>query len=83
MTCLDFVDFLIDYYEDRLGPEEKRIFDEHLAECDWCRAYLAQYRDTILLGRSSLACPEAASPPEPPEELIKAILAACVNPEAR
>jgi predicted anti-sigma-YlaC factor YlaD len=73
MTCLDFVDFLIDYYEGLLAPQERAIFDEHLAECSWCRAYLDQYRAALLLSKESYTEVDVG---DPPDELIQAILKA-------
>ena len=71
MTCRDFIQFLLDYVEDRLSPEEQLRFDAHLESCPDCRTYLETYGKTIEL--TKLADRDAI-PPEAPEDLIKAIL---------
>lgn len=52
-TCREVIDFLMDYLEGDLAPERRRAFDEHLAECPSCLAYLATYRATVALARGS------------------------------
>jgi anti-sigma factor RsiW len=73
VTCQQFVEFTAGYLEGELPADARRHFDEHLAICPDCVRYLAQYRDTIKVGR--LAC-EDALPPDVPEDLVRAILAA-------
>lgn len=58
-TCRDVIDFLMDYLEGELAPARRRAFEEHLAECPSCVAYLATYRSTIELARGA----EAPAPP--------------------
>jgi anti-sigma factor RsiW len=76
MTCRTFIEFLTEYLEGELSPAEKAEFEAHLAECPWCVAYLRTYQETVRLGKAALAEPETPVPPEVPEELIQAILAA-------
>jgi anti-sigma factor RsiW len=76
MTCRELIDFLLDYLEGTLAEVERARFDAHLAECPDCVAYLESYAATIRLGRAACAEPEAGPPPEVPEELVRAILAA-------
>jgi anti-sigma factor RsiW len=60
LTCQELVELVTDYLEDVLASGERRRFEQHLDECDGCRAYLAQMRTTIeLVGRLS---PEAITP---------------------
>ena len=73
MTCRDILDFLMDYDAGALTPRERALFDEHLAECPSCTAYLDSYRQTIRMGKALSA--EEASQAIPPE-LVQAILAA-------
>ena len=75
MTCQELVDFLGDYLDGRLPDREHRLFEEHLAECPDCVAYLAGYREAVRLGKVAFAAGQDI-PPEVPEELIQAILAA-------
>lgn len=52
MPCRELVELVTDYLEDRLSPRDKSRFEEHLAQCEACRTYLEQFRQTIrLLGR--------------------------------
>jgi anti-sigma factor RsiW len=76
MTCRTFIEFLTEYLEGELSPAEKAEFEAHLAECPWCVAYLQTYQETVRLGKAALAESETPVPPEVPEELIQAILAA-------
>ena len=71
MTCRDFIGFLLDYWEDRLDPEERRRFDQHLALCPHCEAYLESYRRTVDLAAAAF---DQEAPAEAPRELIDAIL---------
>jgi anti-sigma factor RsiW len=75
MNCREFTEFLDGYFDGNLPDAERDVFDEHLAECPDCRAYLQTYRTTVRLGRAAFA-PEAAAPADAPEDLIQAILAA-------
>jgi anti-sigma factor RsiW len=52
MPCRELVELISDYLEDRLSPIERGRFEAHLAECEACRIYLDQFRQTIrVLGR--------------------------------
>jgi anti-sigma factor RsiW len=52
LPCRDLVELVTDYLEDRLSPGDRARFDAHLAECEACRAFLDQFRETIrALGR--------------------------------
>lgn len=72
MICRDVVTFLIDYVEGNLTADEQQNFDRHLALCSSCRAYLRTYRTTIRMEKHAYT----AAPPDPPDELVEAILAA-------
>jgi anti-sigma factor RsiW len=47
IVCREFVEEVTNYLEGKLTEAEERWTDEHLAQCDHCRAYLAQMRSTI------------------------------------
>jgi anti-sigma factor RsiW len=52
MPCRELVELITDYLEDRLSPVDRIRFEAHLAECEACRLYLEQFRQTIrVLGR--------------------------------
>ena len=75
MTCREFIDFLIDYFEDDLSAHEKAEFNRHLAQCPDCTEYLKSYAETIRLGIAVFANSDAPVPLEVSEELVQAILA--------
>ncbi len=47
IVCKEFVEEVTNYLEGKLSEAEERWTDEHLAQCDHCRAYLEQMRATI------------------------------------
>jgi anti-sigma factor RsiW len=75
MTCREFADVLLDYLDGVLPEARQACFEEHLAECPDCVAYLATYRETIRLGKAAYSDEEAV-PVGVPEELVQAVLSA-------
>ena len=71
MSCKEFTDFLMDYDTGELDAEVREKFDEHMVDCPPCITYLESYRKTVRLGKE---CDTESPPPDPPEELIQAIL---------
>jgi anti-sigma factor RsiW len=47
LTCAQLVELVTDYLEGRLPADERRRFDEHVAVCEGCAAYVEQMRATI------------------------------------
>jgi len=77
MTCREFTEFLHDYLFENLPADERALFEQHLAECPACVAYLDSYEKTIALEKAALAVPEHVPlPADVPEELVQAILRA-------
>jgi len=76
MTCKELADFLDDYIGQTMEPSRRAIFDEHLAQCPDCRAYLSSYCSAIQLGRRAMIDPSSAAAGEVPAEIIAAVLAA-------
>jgi anti-sigma factor RsiW len=72
VTCRDVIEFLIDYCDGALPPNERALFDAHLAECPDCVAYLKNYEQTVRLEKYAFDEP----PGEIPTPLVNAILAA-------
>ena len=69
MPCRELVELVTDYLEDRLSPIDRARFEAHLTECEACRTYLEQFRETIRgLGR----LPEESLSPEAREALLTA-----------
>ena len=76
MTCRELIEFLADYLSGELPAEERRLFEEHLAECPDCVAYLKTYEATIRLGKDAFSSVQDTGCADAPEELVAAILAA-------
>lgn len=77
ITCREFVEFLDDYVS-RVLPEAARMaFDAHLAACPSCVAYMKTYQATVRAGKGGFASREGSAPADVPEELVRAVLAAC------
>jgi predicted anti-sigma-YlaC factor YlaD len=76
VTCREFADFMMDYLSDELSSESRAHFEHHLRLCANCRKYLTCYEETVKLGKRAFDDGDAALPPDVPEELVKAILAA-------
>jgi hypothetical protein len=70
MTCRELSDFLREYFSDELPPGVSTEFEMHIEHCGNCGVFLAQYRETIALGKS-VGLHEAL---DVPEELITAIV---------
>jgi predicted anti-sigma-YlaC factor YlaD len=69
LSCKEIVELVTAYLEDALEPDEHVAFDEHLAECEACREYLNQMRQTVrLTGRLG----EESLPPPLLDELVSA-----------
>lgn len=49
MNCKELVELVTDYLEDALPPDERIRFEEHLALCPGCVAYVEQMRGTVRL----------------------------------
>jgi anti-sigma factor RsiW len=47
LSCQELVELVTDYLEGALPENQRRRFDEHLATCDGCGAYVDQIRQTI------------------------------------
>ena len=47
LTCKEVVELVTRYLDGALDPAELARFDEHLAGCEGCDRYLAQFRRTI------------------------------------
>jgi anti-sigma factor RsiW len=75
LSCRELIEFLAAYLDGELSTEERVRFDAHLAVCPYCVDYLASYRETIHLGKRTLAA-EAERLEEVPVELVSAILEA-------
>lgn len=79
LTCHEVIDFLGAYLDEELSPDMRKRFDEHVAVCPACVAYIETYRQTKALTRRAAqdeAQDEARADEQAPEPLVQAILAA-------
>jgi len=76
VNCRELIDFLGDYLQRELPPEQQAEFERHLAACTACANYLRTYQATVRLGKAALSPTEDEAPAEVPEELLRAVLAA-------
>ena len=83
LTCKQMADFLGDYFEGALAPDQKREFERHLSVCPPCIVYLESYKTTVALTKLARPSRQATSPAtdaptssDVPEQLVQAILAA-------
>jgi predicted anti-sigma-YlaC factor YlaD len=72
VTCKEITDFLLDYLNGELAEANRVIFEEHLAECPDCVAYVQSYEMTVKLAQAE----RETGPSQLPQDLIRAILAA-------
>jgi len=61
LVCREVVELVSDYLEGALGERDRALFEEHLAMCDGCSAFLDQMRQTVSL--AGALTPEALEPP--------------------
>jgi len=79
VTCREFVEFLDDYVAGALVGDRLASFNDHLAACPSCVAYMKTYRDAVRMGKAALAPSSEPVPAEVPEDLVRAILLARVR----
>ena len=72
ITCKQLIEFTAAYVEGELDEASSQAFEQHLARCRSCQAYLRSYRQTMRMARE-LATEDPAE--DVPEELVQAILA--------
>ena len=49
LSCQELVELVTDYLEHALEPGDLRRFEEHIATCGKCTAYLLQMRQAIMV----------------------------------
>jgi anti-sigma factor RsiW len=47
LSCRELIELVTDYLEGALPPTDVARFERHIAGCDGCTAYLAQFRQVI------------------------------------
>jgi anti-sigma factor RsiW len=67
ITCRQFVELATDYLEGRLAAAERERFEDHLALCPGCQAYMDQMEATL---RALGHIPEESLSPSARDELL-------------
>ena len=65
LTCQELVELVTAYLEGGLAAPDRARFEEHIAVCEGCTAYLEQMRTTIVLTgrlRAEELAPESVEP---------------------
>jgi len=73
MTCRELIGFLCDYLVGRLAEDQTRAFEEHLARCPRCVAFLNDLGAIARLARCARAAEDRPAPDEVPTELVAAV----------
>jgi anti-sigma factor RsiW len=60
MICQELVEVLTEYLDGTLGAHDRARLEAHLAVCDDCQAYLAEFETTISLADTARG-PELSS----------------------
>ncbi len=77
VTCEEVITFLLAYLSQELPQDKERDFEDHLAVCPSCVAYLKTYQATVALGKAAAGTAnDDAAPTELGRELARAILEA-------
>jgi len=77
ITCLQFENFIIEYFEGNLPKLQKFEFELHIKTCPECREYLAAYKRAVeVSGKTAQGAKHDDELPDVPEGLITAILSA-------
>jgi len=66
LVCREVVELVTEYLAGTLSPVDRARFDEHLAGCAPCTAYLAQIRTTL-----EVAAELGAASPPPDEQVAE------------
>jgi len=67
LACSELVELVTDYLDDALPRSDRARFEAHIAGCDDCTVYVAQFRETI-------AALDALPPEEPAPATVDALL---------
>lgn len=71
ITCQQFEDFIMDYLEDTLPEEKRKVFELHIRTCRECREYLAAYQRTRDIARETV---RVSTLDDVPEDLLAAVI---------
>lgn len=83
LSCRELIEVLGEYHAGALDAHLTRQVAEHLWECLECTAYLKSYEETVRLSKGSFTRRREAVVPEPPEDLIEAIVRSALRSKYR
>ena len=79
-TCREVTELLIDYIENALPLEQKRVLAQHICGCPPCSAYLQTYQATIMMTHR---LPEEPLPAEFEKRLLAVLAQEMATPAER
>ena len=69
MRCDELVGLVTGYLEGTISASDRRRFELHIAECEWCERYVEQTRAVVA------ALGELGEEPQDPDALERALIA--------
>lgn len=76
MMCREVSEFIEEYLSGELSADQRHVFEQHLAACPDCVAYVKSYEEAVKLGKAAFNHPDEEVPTEVPADLVRAILSA-------
>lgn len=73
VTCQQVIDFLLLYVDGSVSPRDKAAFEDHLAQCPSCVAYLDGYRKMIAMSRASADDAPVQAGEDLPSQILRAV----------
>ena len=74
ISCREFEEFLIDYFEDSLPKRQRLVFEIHMKICRECREYLVAFKRSIDVSKRVFTDLDEQVPDDVPEDLVRAII---------
>ena len=74
LTCREFEEFVLAYFEGELTQQQQNRFNIHLRICRECREYIAAYQRALEINKAVLGAADEPLPSAVPADLIQAIL---------
>lgn len=81
ITCRECAEFLGEYIDGALPSIQRVELERHLRKCPQCVTFIEQYKRTIELAKNCICKNDTGPKVPPPEELIRAIMAARSKPQ--
>ncbi len=62
LWCSEVLEVLSEFVDQELAPKERNAVEDHLASCNWCAQFGAEFSTMMSSLRATLAEPEPVSP---------------------